>query len=89
MDIVLINNKGLQYQISSDTPRQLEGQAQKIQNQQQALKILNSLEPFLTKHPNLGVAIVASSSDKIDDWYDWHFGYDVKKNEIYRDSPAY
>jgi hypothetical protein len=44
---------------------------------------------YLTHHPSLGVAVVASANEKVDGWYDWHFGYDQNKAELYRFCPAY
>lgn len=44
---------------------------------------------YLTHHPSLGVAVVASSNEKVEGWYDWHFGYDRAKAEFYRFCPAY
>jgi hypothetical protein len=44
---------------------------------------------YLIKHPEVGTAVVAGSNQKVDGWYDWHFGYDEKKNVIFRHCPSY
>lgn len=44
---------------------------------------------YLTHHPELGVAVVAGANERIDGWYDWHFGCDVEKTILFRHCPAY
>lgn len=44
---------------------------------------------YLTKHPEVGVAVVAGTNEKIDGWYDWHFGFDLTKKSLFRHCPAY
>ena len=44
---------------------------------------------YLTTHPSIGAAVVAGSNQKIDNWYDWHFGYDSETKELFRHCPAY
>lgn len=58
--------------------------------------LIRSLEPpegyrfsYLTHHPEVNIAVVASADTKVDGWYDWHFGYDETKKELFRHCPAY
>lgn len=44
---------------------------------------------YLTLHPELGVAIVAGANEKVDGWYDWHFGFDKNAKSIFKHCPAY
>lgn len=59
-------------------------------------ELLASLSPpsdfsfsYLTKHPDVGIAVVAGAKEKIDGWYDWHFGFDDLKKKLFRHCPAY
>jgi len=44
---------------------------------------------YLTQHPDLGVSIVCVTSNPIEGWRDWHFGYDFNKRSLFRHCPAY
>lgn len=43
---------------------------------------------YLTEHPEIEVAVVGSSSEKIEGWYDWHFSINGKTGELKRWCPA-
>ena len=57
--------------------------------------LANLLEPqnflfsYLTYHPDVGFAVVAGSNEKVDGWYDWHFGIDLANRKLFRHCPAY
>jgi len=44
---------------------------------------------YLTKHPEVGVAVVAGADEKVQGWFDWHFGYDESDKVVFRYCPAY
>lgn len=43
---------------------------------------------YLTKHPEVEVAVVCSSDDRIEGWYDWHFKIDPETGCLQRWCPA-
>jgi hypothetical protein len=49
----------------------------------------NYLFSYLTTHPSNPIAVVCSGKEKIEGWYDWHFGIDSNKGTLTRLSPAY
>jgi hypothetical protein len=49
----------------------------------------NFLFSYLTYHPDVGFAVVASSNEKVGGWYDWHFGVDFIHRKLFRHCPAY
>lgn len=44
---------------------------------------------YLTNHPEVEIAIVCSSENSIEGWYDWHFSLDIKTGNLKRYCPAY
>ena len=44
---------------------------------------------YLTHHPKVGFAVVASTNEKVEGWYDWHFGIDFTNRKLFRHCPAY
>lgn len=44
---------------------------------------------YITRHPEVGVAVVCGGNEKVDGWYDWHFAIDVKTGKLTRHYPAY
>lgn len=61
----------------------------------QGQSLANLAEPenfrfsYLTYHPDVGFAVVASSSEQVEGWYDWHFGIDFANRKLFRHCPAY
>lgn len=49
----------------------------------------NFLFSYLTYHPEVGFAVVASANEKVEGWYDWHFGVDFANRKLFRHCPAY
>jgi len=44
---------------------------------------------YLTKHPEIGTAVVCSTDSPIDDWYDWYFSIDFRRGALFRQGPSY
>lgn len=57
--------------------------------------VFSSLPPpgstyyYLTKTPSDEVLVVCSFERKNDNWYDWHYSFDLKKRELHYVAPAY
>lgn len=43
---------------------------------------------YLSNHPTLGVSVICVTDALIDNWRDWHFGYDIKEKKLFRHCPA-
>lgn len=44
---------------------------------------------YLSRHPDIGVAVVAGANQRVEGWFDWHFGYDEARKALFRHCPAY
>jgi hypothetical protein len=44
---------------------------------------------YLTPYSTLGVSVVCVTSEPIAGWNDWHFGFDLKTNKLFRYCRAY
>lgn len=44
---------------------------------------------YITTHPEIGVAVVGGANERVEGWYDWHFGFKESEKELFRHCPAY
>lgn len=44
---------------------------------------------YLSNHPTLGVSVICVTDAPVDNWRDWHFGYDIEEKKLFRHCPAY
>jgi hypothetical protein len=44
---------------------------------------------YLTRHPEIGIAVVCGRNEKVDGWYNWYFAIDVKIGKLTSHCPAY
>lgn len=44
---------------------------------------------YLTKTANHEVLVVCSFEEKHDNWYEWHYSFDIERHELHRVAPAY